>query len=579
MMGRWGKKDAFYYPRQEVPLNESDKYRYLDAATRGVLQKASGRISLLMCLILVCFAVIVGRLFQLTVLHYQARQFAPSVLKTDFELGRKDILDRNGVILATSLPTVDLSVNPRQVKNPEEVARRISEALPDVSFAHVLHQIHSGGTFRYIKRNLTPKERNDVNWLGYHFLSETPGEKRVYPQGRLCAHLLGGVDIDNRGIAGLEKAYDARLKEEDVVLALDVSAQEMLRQTLVGGLETYGAEGALGIVADVRSGEILAAVSLPDYDPNLPAGSPDESRFNRMSLGIYEFGSVFKLFNTALGLETDGLKLTDRFDASKPIKVGRKLIEDYRGQNRVLSVPEILMHSSNIGSSLIALDAGYQKQRAFLARFGFYERLPVELPERGAPQYPTRAQWNDLKVANVAYGYGISVTPLHLIAAVGALVNGGYYLLPAFLKNGNAGKPEYQVVSPKTSEDMRHLMWAAVNWDMKKNHPAQPYHVGGKTGSANLRVDGKYATGKLRTSFVGVFPMNQPRYAVLVVLENPQRRKEDWMFNTAGWNAKVLALDIVAQIAPYLGVPPQPEWEHPAAIRAAIETTLEQQKR
>lgn len=575
------KKEVFYYAGMEVPQTSMDKYKCLDAATRGVLEKAGVRITSVMIFFVICFGAIIGRLFYLTILNYQSRQFVPSVLKTDIDFTRYNILDRNGMILVTSVPTKDLSINPKKVKDKdkEEVARNLSAVLPGVTYEDVLKKINEGGSFRYIKRNITPVEQKDVNWLGYYFLSETDGEKRVYPQGNLFSHLLGSVDIDNKGTAGLEKAYEPILQEKNLTLSLDISVQEIVRKILMEQIAKFKATGGTSIVMNVHTGEVLASVSLPDYNPNLPLDDDPDKRFNKATLGAYEFGSVFKLFNTAMALDSGVIKPTDSFDAGHAIKIGRKTLEDYRGQNRMLMVPEILMHSSNIGSIRIALKAGYERQRAFLGRFGFYKPLPILLPERTRTQFPRAKKWAEITSANVSFGYGISVSPLHLISAVSALVNGGYYRAPTFIKDGNKGKPEYQVISEKVSEQMRHMMWGVINWNIKDKDPIKQYVVGGKTGSANLLKNGKYVQGSLRTTFVCAFPMNNPQYAVLVVLENPQRIKETYNFNTAGWNAKPTGLKIVSQIAPYLGVGPQPEWEQPAYMQKAIETSLKANKR
>ncbi len=572
-------KETFYYVGQEIPYHRLDRYRCLDATTQVVLQKARGRITLIIGALALCFAVIVGRLFYLTIVNYQARNFTPSVLKTEYMTGRQNIVDRHGIVLATSIPTADLSVNPSKIKNPEEVAEKLAKAIPSLSYEAAYQKLTAGNNFQYIKRGLTPVERNAVNWIGNPYLEERQGEKRVYPQQNLFSHLIGSVDIDNVGTAGLEKAYNEELKTDPVMLSLDTSVQEMTRQALMQGIQKYKARAGLSVVMNVKNGEILASVSLPDYNPNRSAGKKDD-RFNKVSLGSYEFGSVFKLFNTAMALEAGDIRPTDSFDAKNTLKIGRKVIEDFRGQNRVLTVPEILIHSSNIGSARIALQSGWQKQRDFLGKLGFYQKLPIVLSERGSTLYPTGAKWADMTSASVAYGYGVSVTPLHLIAAVAAIANDGIYHVPTFIKDGNKGRPEYQVISRKTSEQMRHMMWAVINWEMKESNPVYGYAVGGKTGSANLlSEDGRYIQGSLRTSFVGVFPMDDPQYAVLVTLEDPKKIKETWMFNNAGWNARPIGLNIIAEIAPYLGVMPRPRWEQPSYIEQAIEKSIEYKKR
>ena len=574
------KTEPFYFPCQEIPLKKMDKWRYLDMTTRHQLKIASGRMGFIAFWFLLAYAVIIGRLFYLTVMNYEPRVFKSSA-QTTYALNRHNILDRNGIILATSLPTTDLSVDPALVKgDPKEIAQKIHSALPDLEVESIYNKITSNAGFKYIKRNLTPKERSAINWLGYYFLAETKGEKRVYPQGALVSHLLGGVDIDNIGISGIEKAYDTELMDREVRLSIDASVQEMAKNALQQGIEKFKAKGGLALVMDVNNGEILASVSMPDYDPNIPAGKSGKDRFNQATLGTYEFGSVFKLFNTALGLETKTITVNDIFDASKPLKLkGAKAIEDYRGQNRPLTVPEILIHSSNIGSAQIGLKIGWENQKDFFGRFGFYDKLPIALPERGQPLYIKKDKWNEVESSRLSYGYGISVTPLHLIAGVASLVNGGLYHTPTFILGGNKDKSEIRVISEETSQKMRHMMWAVVNFELPKNSPVAMYAVGGKTGSRQALENGRYVEGSLRTTFVGVFPMNDPKYIVLISYDDPQKVKETHMFNTAGWNAKATGLQLIGDMAPYLGVAPVEEWKQPAYIERAFERSLAHKKR
>lgn len=575
------KKEVFYYTGMEVPQTSLDKYKCLDATTRGVLEKARGRISVVMFVFAVCFIFITGRLFHLSVMNYQSRQFVPSVLKTDVDFARYNIEDRNGMILATSVPTKDLSVNPQKVKEKDraEAVKELAKIFTDIPEEEIRQKLTANARFRYIKRNITPIEQQEINKRGYYFLQETDNEKRVYPQGNLFSHLLGNVDIDNHGIAGLEKAYDTVLQEKNLTLSLDLSVQEIVHKTLAEEIQHFKAEGGLSIVMDVNTAEVLASVSLPDYNPNLPVPEKDkETLFNKTTLGAYEFGSIFKLFNTAMALDSGVIKPTDSYDATRPFNIGRKSIQDFRGQNRPLLVPEILIHSSNLGSARIALKAGYQRQREFLGRLGFYKPLPILLPERTRTQFPRAKKWADITVATTSYGYGVSVSPLHLISAISALVNGGYYRIPTFLKGGNTGKPEYQVVSEKTSDMIRHMMWGVINWKIKPKDLGYGYNIGGKTGTANLIRNGKYTEGSSRTTFVGVFPMNDPKYAVMVTLENPKKLKETYGFNNAGWNAKPTGMKIIEQIAPYLGIAPGEQWEQPAYMRRAIEISREKNK-
>ena len=567
------KKTPFYEVCQEIPLKKLDKWRYLDMSTRVQLKSASYRILVVGVVFSVLFCVIIGRLFQLTVMDYHGRDYTKP-MGSSFALKRYNILDRNGILLASSVPSTDLSVNPVIVKgDPKEIAHNISLALKDVDEKDVYSAITSSAGFRYIKRKLTPTERNNINWLGYPFLSEFPGEYRTYPHRNLVSHILGGVDIDNVGISGIEKAYDSQLMHQNVQLSLDISVQEMVHNALTQGLEKFKAQGALALVMDINNGEILASVSLPDYNPNLPAKDVGKERFNQATLGTYEFGSIFKLFNTALGLESKIITVDSVFDTSKPLKFRRKQITDYRGQARPLTVPEILIHSSNIGSAQIGLKIGQEKQQEFFGRFGFYDKLPIALPERGSTKYNKKAKWAEIESATLSFGYGISVTPLHLIAAVASLANGGIYRVPTFIKDGNKDQVETRVIDENISKLMRHMMWAVVNYELPEKSPVALYAVGGKTGSANLidKKTGKYIEGRLRTTFVGAFPMTDPKYIVLVSYDDPQKVKETHMFNAAGWNAKATGLQIIGDIAPYLGVEPVENWEQPSYITRAFE--------
>ena len=576
------QKETFYYAGQEIPQQKLDRYRCLDAATKGVLQTAQARTGIIIGALVVAFGLILARLFFLTVMHYEARSFKPSVLKTTVAFKRQNILDRNGMVLATSIPTHDLSVNPRKIKNPEQTAADLVKAIPDLEYQDVLGKLKSPRLFQYINRNITPAEMEALKWVGNPYLEETDNEKRAYPQGTLFSHILGGVNVDNVGTSGLEKAHEEELKENDVQLSLDTTVQGIVHQVLTDRIKKYQAVVGFSIVMNVNNGEILASVSLPDYDPEQPA-TPETMayRFNKAALGTYEFGSIFKLFNTALALESGDIKVTDSVDATRgSVKIGKKIIEDFNGgENRWLMVPEVLMHSSNIGSSRIALKAGWQKQKAFFERLGFYDQLEINLPERGRTQVPKQAVWPVITSATAAYGYGISVSPLHLVAAVAALANGGYYRTPTFIKGGNDGKPEIQVLSKDVSDKMRHLMWAVVNWDIKKKSPVAPYAVGGKTGTADMITAGKYDKKANRTSFVGVFPMDKPAYLVLVTIEDPKKLKENWYFNNAGWTAKPTGEEIIARIAPYLKIKPRDRWEQPAYIERAIEISQEHKKK
>ena len=318
-------------------------------------------------------------------------------------------------------------------------------------------------------------------------------------------------------------------------------------------MEKFHAQGATAVLMNVKTSEIISMVSLPDFDPNTNKVKTERALFNMATKGVYEPGSVLKIFNTAMALESGKVKVTDRFDATQPLKLKYNTIKDYRGENRWLSVPEILVYSSNIGSAQMALKVGGSEQRNFLEKLGFFEELDIEVAERGQPLVPKR--WGDGTIATVAFGYGVAVSPLHVISGYAAVVNGGVYHSPSLIKDGAKGKDGHRVISFSTSKAMRKLMRLVVTDGSGKRANVPGYEVGGKTGTANKLSDrGKYVDKKVRTTFVSAFPISEPKYALIVMLDEPQPLKETWGFVTSGWNTVPTASKIIAAIAPQLNL-------------------------
>ena len=567
------KKTPYYYVGQEIPTSSNDRYRFLDKTTVSALKTGRFRMLLVAYLFLIAFAVLSVRLFEQTILKKNTVRPQHSLLVAgDLPVNRADIVDRNGTILATSLPTVDLYVDARDISNPEQMAQDILKILPTLDKEELLEKLKSQSSFKYLKRNLTPKEQYAINRLGYPQLNFTDGEQRIYPQSHLFSHIIGLTNIDNKGIAGLEMAFHQRLTtdKQPLQLSVDTGVQNIIRYELAKAMDTFSASAGAALVMNAQNGEIIALTSLPDFDPNRPATRTDYNIFNRATLGLYEVGSVMKPFTVAMGLETGLITPDDRVDATKPLRLGRFTVTDFQGKNRFLTIPEVLIYSSNIGSAKIGMAVGVEKQKAFLERFGLLSVVPCELPERGRPIQPDT--WREVNGATISYGYGIAVSPLHMATAVSALVNGGLYRPPTFLKNGNKDMPATQIISPKTSQILRHMMRAVIDIGSGKRANIKGYLVGGKTGSAEMQdLHGRYIKGTLRTSFVGAFPMDNPQYVLYVMLENPKKRKEDWYFNTAGWNAAPTGGAMIEAIAPHLGVTPKEELEKPSYIEVAYE--------
>jgi len=499
---------------------------------------------------------------------------------------RPDIVDRNGEILATDIKTASLYAEPRRIIDPDEAAEKLLSVLPDLDPVKTRRQLASDAGFIWLKREITPRQRAAIHNLGIPgvgFLSEN---RRFYPGGPTASHIVGHVNVDNEGIAGIENFIDglglADLHEagfalerglEPVRLSVDLRVQHALRDELARAIERYTAIAGVGIVMDVRTGEVLGMSSLPDYDPNEPATSLDKNRLNRASVGVYEMGSTFKMFTTAMALDSGLVNLTDSFDATKPLRVSSFTINDFHGKGRWLTVPEIFIYSSNIGTARMAMTVGIDGQKAFLEKMGLLSTLKTELPETGAPIPPHK--WSTLSSMTISFGHGISVSPLQTAVAAAALVNGGYYIPPTFMPRTErqAGELAHRVVKTETSDAIRSLMRLNVQKGSGRSADVPGYFVGGKTGTAEKVVNGRYSSNKRRNVFLSAFPMDDPRYLVLVLLDEPNPEKPG-ISATAGRNAAPTVAGIVRRIAPMLGIQPrldEPDNAMTATAMAAIQ--------
>ncbi len=477
---------------------------------------------------------------------------------------RPDIFDRDRRLLATDIKGATLYADPARVIDIDELAEQITTVLPDVKAKDLRARLRQGGRFVRIKRELTPKQQAEIHELGLPGLGFIEEYRRVYPVGATAGHVVGLVDVDNKGLAGIEKFIDDNPQltmtgDEAIDLSLDLGVQYVLREELGSAMATYRAKAAAGVVIDVHSGEVLALASLPDYDPNRREQALDKDRLNRIVFGVYEMGSVFKVFTVAGVLDTGLASMRSHYDASSPIHYASFTIDDFHGKKRSLSVPEVFIYSSNIGAAKMALDMGVDRHRAFLKKLGLMNRVPTELGESAAPIIP--AHWQKLNTMTIAFGHGLSVTPLQLAAATLPLVNGGMAVTPTFLpRSREEGMSEgHRVLKPETSASMVKLMRLNVLKGTAKRADAEGYRVGGKTGTAEKVVHGRYSTSALLTSFLAAFPTDAPEYVVLVMLDEPQRVPESSNQATAGVNAAPVVGKIVARIAPILGVTPQLE--------------------
>jgi cell division protein FtsI (penicillin-binding protein 3) len=530
----------------------------IDEKTQKTLEAGRSRLFVVGGLFAAVFIVIGLRLVDVTLFRPEESRLAQARLTPRVvEVSRADIVDRNGTILATTLATPSLYANPKQITDPARVARSLAATFPDLLEGEVYAKLASDKSFVWVKRHLTPREQQAVLALGIPGLEFQREERRVYPHGALAAHVVGYTGIDNKGLAGIERSFDDALmqRKEPLQLSIDIRLQYILREEVGRSIEEYGAIGGAAIVMDVRNGEIVGLVSLPDFDPNRPGTATPERIFNRATLGAYEMGSTFKVFNTAMALDSGTSRLSSSYDATNPIRVGRFTINDYHAKRRWLTVPEIFMYSSNIGSAKMALEAGTERQKEFFRKIGFLRAPAIEIPEVAAPLVPS--PWREVNTMTIAYGHGMSVTPMHLIDGTSAMVNGGILRQATIVKRPEGYLPTgQQVISARTSDEMRRLFRLVVEHGTGNFANAPGYVVGGKTGTAEKVLGKGYAHKALISSFISAFPMNEPRYAVLVMVDEPHGNKKSFGYATGGWVAAPAVGRIIPRIAPLLGVPP-----------------------
>jgi cell division protein FtsI (penicillin-binding protein 3) len=477
---------------------------------------------------------------------------------------RGDIVDRNGVELARTFEAVAVSVEPRKLSNdPRILARKIAAILTDKTEAEIYAELTHKGKFRYISRRVLPSEAKRINDIGEPAIFLRREAERLYPNFNLASHVVGYADDKGKGQVGMEKAFDKQLGDEigratPMVLSIDVRVQQALEHELRALYIDQSAKGAAGVVLDVNTGEIVAMTSLPDFNPNAPGQSSDDSRYNKVTYGGYELGSTFKALTIASALNAGTIKtMAQKYDATAPIYMAGFRIRDDHAKNRWLNVPEIFIHSSNIGTARIAMEAGRETQRAMLEQLGFFKQIDVELPERARPQYPALNNWGDLATMTIAYGHGITVSPLHLANAYATLVNGGLYRKPTLLKVDPARPPEgRRVFTEATSDTMRALLRLVVTNGTGRKANAPGYRVGGKTGTAEKIENGRYVRGANVSTFAAAFPMDAPRYVVVAMIDDPRGSKATFGFKTAGMVVAPAITRIVERIGPVLGVQP-----------------------
>jgi len=531
--------------------------------------KARARVGLAILAFAAVYSIIAARLVMFAVApesHFVQRGASKDAVAT----ARPDIVDRNGMVLATDVRAPSLFAEPRKIIDVDESVELLTAVLPDLDATEMRDRIGSRKGFVWLKREITPKQRGEIYKLGLPGVGFLAENKRVYPNSAEVSHLIGHVNIDNQGIAGIEKWVDGhglqalhlaglatdRL-QKPIELAVDLRVQHALRDELIFAAEKYKVKAAAGLVVDVETGEIISMVSLPDYDPNSPKQANDPLRINRLTTGVYELGSTFKALTLAMAFDSGKVNLNSTFDAHGPMHYGRFIIHDDHAQNRILTVPEIFTYSSNIGAAKIALSMGVEYHKWFLRKMGLLDRLRTELPESAAPLWPKH--WGELNTVTIAFGHGIAVAPLQAVEAINALVNGGYLIPPTFMKRSReeAKALAKAVLKPETSEKMRYVLRLNAEKGTAKKADVPGYYVGGKTGTSEKVVNGRYSRGRVFNTFTAILPADKPRFQIMIILDEPQPLPETFGFQTSGWNAAPTAGRVIARIAPMLGIEPR----------------------
>ncbi|EBA03035.1 penicillin-binding protein [Rhodobacterales bacterium HTCC2150] len=552
--------------------NENIHQRMLAARGRQ-RQMAEGRLLIASICFAVAFSAVGVKMFALSSTEPREPRTASSASKIYAQ--RANIVDRNGRILATNLSTYSLYAQPHLMTDPENSAVELATIFPDLGVEDLLEDFTGKRKFLWIKKKISPEQKQRVHDIGDPGLLFGPREMRLYPNGKLAAHVLGGAGFGREdvhsaeviGNAGVERTFDAFLRDPaqenaPLELAIDLSVQDTAERVLYGGMKLMNAKAASSVLMDVKTGEIISLVSLPDFDPNTRPNpkatldAADNPLFNRAVQGVYELGSTFKLFTIAQALELGLMNKNTMIPTRGPLVWGKFKIRDFHDYGAKLSVTDVLVKSSNIGTAKIAIDIGVKRQKEFLDSLGLLTATPLEISEAagGRPQLPPN--WSELSAMTISYGHGIANSPVHLAAAYSSILNGGYKVEPTILKNPNPERGE-RVVSEQVSATMRDLLRQVVVRGTASFGEVAGYEVGGKTGTADKpNPQGGYYEDKVIATFASVFPASNPRYVLIVTLDEPSENSGAKPRRTAGWTAVPVAAEMIRRIAPLVGLRP-----------------------
>ncbi len=539
------------------------------------LDKSTARLGLIAVAFVGLYGAIGGRLLYLG-LKPDEQETVRSSTRNNISIARPTIVDRNGEMMATDIRTLSIFAEPHKIVDRDEAAELLNAVFPEMTGRELREKLsprRGGGRtrFAWIKREVSPAQWAQVHRLGIPGIGAIPENKRVYPNANVAAHVLGFADIDNVGIAGIEKWIDSQglndlkgagfvVEAQDlkpIQLSIDLRVTHAMRDEMLKAVNKYKAKAGAAALMDVNTGEIIAHVSLPDYDPNQPALAQNDKNINRLQVGVFEMGSTFKALTTAMALDSGKYNVNSTFDARAALRYGRFKIGDFRGKGRVLTLPEVFVYSSNIGTARMALGVGVEHHKAFLKKMGQLDRLITELPESSMPIVPRN--WGELNTMTISFGHGLAVAPIQALAATAALVNGGMMLPVTYVKRTpeEARALGRRVIKPETSEAMRYVMRLNAEKGSAARANIPGYYVGGKTGTSEKVVRGRYSKEKVLNSFMAVMPSDKPRYLLLTMLDEPEAIPETMGQRTSGWNAAPTSGYIIERIAPMLDMTPR----------------------
>lgn len=553
----------------------------LSLAIRGKIRSSSPsrneRARNRLLILIACFALAYGLVgIRLAYYGLASPLTTASIGRSNAVASRPDIVDRNSELLATDLNMVSLYAEPRRIVDADEVVEKLATVLPEIDWSDIHRRLRSQSAFQWLKRQITPRQQADILKLGIPGIGFRPEKRRFYPGGRTASHILGHVNVDNQGLAGIERFIDregyadlralgmtADAPLTPVQLSIDLRVQNIVHEVATNAMANYQAEAAGAVVLDADTGEVLAMASVPDYDPNEPTrlladGSADKEYekgwFNRMSNATYEMGSTFKSFTLAMGLDKGTVNLNSVMDATRPIRMGGFTIHDDHAQSRPLTIPEVFQYSSNIGTAAVASTVEIPEHQAFLTKLGLLSKMRTELPEVATPTQPRT--WKKINQVTISFGHGVATTPLQTAVAGAALMNGGKLFDPTFLRRSQSeadalGK---QVIKSQTSSQMRYLFhWNGVKGS-GRNARVAGFNVGGKTGTADKVINGRYASHINFNAFLAGFPIDKPRYVVLTIIDAPMTGEKGG--RTSAFTAAPMAKEIITRAGSLLGVQP-----------------------